>query len=199
MSEVIVNSIIKKPKSNVLAASRGITLYYSNNTNPVINSGIPLYVKDFLLGFSEHCEGVMDLIRNGVTPTVHVNSGFAQLFTLPADFHTSITETLCSRLMIIEEIFQLEDPLVIHNFIATKSDLVEALIYCYSSIYKYFGNTKPTLKLIKDNEIPEWETLSISIPVEFDEKSFLNLSYIISEWLVFQSKDIKSLLNITVG
>lgn len=85
----------------------------------------------------------------------------------------------------------------INHFLVLNPEIVPYIIESYKEIVDRFLYIKPNLELIKDIEMPEWETLQISIPSIYnDDISFLKLNDLLKNWMFAKPKKFKRLVSL---
>jgi hypothetical protein len=99
----------------------------------------------------------------------------------------------------IEQVFEIVNASEIEIFL-TKNEIVRSrLLFCFKAICDHFGNVIPKLEFSKDYEVPNWETLYISIPHQFEEsEAYGRFNDLIKDWLILQPKEFRRLINITI-
>ena len=99
---------------------------------------------------------------------------------------------------ILDERFYFVNPDQINHFLISNPEIVPLLIESFKEITDRFYGVKPTLELIKDIELPEWETLKVSFYSRFDyENSFDKINDLYKKWMFHTSKRFKKLTTIS--
>ena len=95
----------------------------------------------------------------------------------------------------LKEMFCFSNPDEIHKFLVENPEIMPDLIESHKEITDRFSYIKPRLELVKDIELPEWETLFITIPSVFSyDESFLKLHDLIKNWMFYKPEKFRQLV-----
>lgn len=131
--------------------------------------------------------------RNQFLLTKINTSYFSDIYDL------SLTSSFFSDIEKISEYFEVNTTSGIYTFLEQHKDFAPILLDCYNEINKRFGNTKPNISLIIDEENNTWKTIFIKIPYESNfENALDDLDNLLQNWMFLQSKEFRKFVTISI-
>jgi hypothetical protein len=87
---------------------------------------------------------------------------------------------------------------MVFPFLIEHAAIIPDLLKLPFQIFKRFGLVTLKMELIQDEELPDWRSIFITIPMGEDyEHAFKVLDNLLQEWFADQSKEFRSIVSIT--